>query len=68
MVLYLGENIKKLREERNITQTNFANYLSVSRKTVSHWETGYTEPPISQLIAIARYFEVTVDDLLCEKL
>lgn len=49
-------------------QSELAEIFSVSTQSISHWETGYSEPSYAQLVAIARYFEVTVDDLLCEKL
>lgn len=58
------DNLKKLRKEQKIGQQELADKLSVSVKTVSHWETSYTEPSISQLIAIANYFEITLDELV----
>ena len=58
------ENLKKLRKEQKIGQQELAEKLNVSVKTISHWETGYTEPSINQLITIANYFDVTIDDLV----
>ena len=45
-------------------QKELADALETTPKTVSHWETGYSEPSISQLIMLADYFEVTLDDLV----
>ncbi len=58
------DNLKKLRKEQKIGQQELADKLSVSVKTVSHWETCYTEPSINQLIAIANYFDVSIDELV----
>ena len=60
-----SENLKLLRKSNKIDQKDLAKALSVSPKTVSHWETGYTEPSISQLILLANFFDVTVDELIC---
>lgn len=61
------ENLKSLRKLNNIDQKKFAQILNTSPKTISHWETGYTEPSISQLIAISNYFDISLDELLDRK-
>ncbi len=58
------ENLKTLRTEKGLGQSALAEKLSVSVKTVSHWETGYTEPSIQQLLQIAKFFEITLDELV----
>ena len=58
------KNLKALRAERGIGQAELAKTLDISVKTVSHWETGYTEPSIAQLIALADYFDVTIAELV----
>lgn len=58
------KNLKALRAERGIGQAELAKTLDISVKMVSHWETGYTEPSIAQLIALADYFDVTIDELV----
>lgn len=60
----LAENLKSLRKFKGIGQSVLAEALSISIKTVSHWETGYTEPSITQLIQLAEYFEITIDELV----
>ena len=60
----LGENIKNLRKERNVSQEKLANYLNVSFQAVSKWENGNTCPDLSLLPEIARFFGITVDELL----
>lgn len=62
-----SENFKVLRKAQKIDQKDLAKYLNVSSKTISHWETGYTEPSISQLIAISKFFDVSIDELVDNK-
>ncbi|MBR3804009.1 MAG: helix-turn-helix transcriptional regulator [Clostridia bacterium] len=62
-----SDNLKNLRKSQNLDQKKLAEILNVSSKTVSHWETGYTEPSINQLIAIANYFDITLDELMDRK-
>ena len=62
-----SENLKSLRKAMNIDQAKLGEMLSVSSKTVSHWETGYTEPSINQLIMLANLFDVSVDELIDRK-
>lgn len=62
-----SENLKYLRKNFNINQGTLAEALNVSVKTISHWETEYTEPSISQLIMIADFFDVSIDDLVDRK-
>lgn len=40
MSIYLGENIKRLRKENELTQENLADFLGVSFQSVSKWERG----------------------------
>ena len=60
----LKDNLKLLRLEKGVGQKDLAETLNVSVKTVSHWETGYTEPSIPQLIQIAKFFDITLDELV----
>ena len=62
-----SENLKNLRKANKLDQNKLANAINVSSKTISHWETGYTEPSINQLIMLANYFDVTIDDLVDRK-
>lgn len=56
--------LKKIRKEKNITQTEMANYLKISLGTYSNYENGLTQPPFKTLIQIADYFNVSTDYLL----
>ncbi len=59
-----GEKLKALRTERGRTQEQLAARLYVSRTAVSKWETGGGSPNLDSLQAVARLFDVSVDDLL----
>lgn len=63
----LVDTLRRLRQENNIGQKELAEVLDTTVKTISHWETGYSEPSIAQLIALADYFEVTIDELVDRK-
>lgn len=63
-MLKLGENIRKLRREKELTQEELADIFSVSPQAISRWEKGTTYPDITMLPTIAGYFDVTLDDLM----
>ena len=63
----LGNRIKELRGQRGLTQNAFAEALHVSPQAVSNWERGIAPPELENLIRIADYFGVLVDDLLRPK-
>lgn len=64
MSLYIGENIKRLRKERDLTQEMLAKFLNVSYQSVSKWERGESYPDITLVPAIASFFGVTTDTIL----
>ncbi|MDR3311155.1 MAG: helix-turn-helix transcriptional regulator [Oscillospiraceae bacterium] len=61
----ISGNIRRLRLGRDVTQEKLAAALGVSFQTVSKWERGETYPDITLLPALAAYFGVTTDALLC---
>ncbi len=64
MKLYIGENLKRLRNEKNITQEMIAEYLGVTFQAVSRWENGLAYPDIEFLPELARFFEVSLEELM----
>jgi len=64
MKLKIGETIKKLRKEREITQEEFAEVLGVSCQSVSRWENDTCYPDMELIPTIAGFFAVSVDKLL----
>ena len=64
MKISLSNKLKGLRKAKNVSQEKFAEFLGVSFQTVSKWENNVTSPDILLLPEIARYFGITVDELL----
>lgn len=64
MNIYLGENIKRLRREKDITQETLAEFLGVTFQSISKWERGESYPDITLLPAIAGFFNVSIDELM----
>ncbi len=60
----LGEALKNARTARKFTQEYVADTLGVSRQAVSKWENGTSDPSTSNLIALAKLYEVSVETLL----
>ena len=60
----LGEVIKQHRTECRMTQEFVAETLGVSRQAVSKWESGASDPSTTNLMALAKLFGVSAEDLL----
>ena len=58
------EKLQKLRKQKGLTQEELAEVLYVSRAAISKWESGRGYPNIDSLKAMAKYFGITVDELL----
>lgn len=63
MELKLGSILKKLRNEKGVTQEEVADYAEVLFQAVSKWETDTTLPDITLLPNLATFFGVKIDDL-----
>jgi transcriptional regulator with XRE-family HTH domain len=60
-----NEKLQHLRKQKGLTQEELATALFVSRTAISKWESGRGYPNIDSLKAIANFFSVTIDELLC---
>ena len=60
----LGEELKISRTNCKMTQEFVAESLGVSRQAVSKWENGTSEPSTSNLIALAKLYGVSVEEIL----
>lgn len=56
MNLKIGEKIRSLRKERNLSQESLAQYLGISFQSVSKWENGTSLPDVTMIPAIASFF------------
>ncbi len=54
----------ELRTEKELSQRSIAKIMNVSQGTYNNWENSNTQPSIEQLIALARFFDVSVDYLI----
>ncbi|SFS32508.1 XRE family transcriptional regulator [Lutibacter maritimus] len=61
---YLSNNIKHLRNLKELTQEQFAQILNVSRSRISSYEENRAIPPIEFLVAISNYFGISIDMLI----
>jgi len=60
----IGETIKKLRKQKDMTQEQLAEYLNISPQAISRWEINSTLPDITLVPMLANIFDVTTDMLL----
>ena len=60
----IGQFIKAIRKEKNFTQREVAERLSISEKTVSKWETGNGLPEVSLMLPLCELLEISVNELL----
>lgn len=60
----LGERLRKLRKDRKVFQQTMADELGVSLRAYQFYESGEYDPSLPNLIALADYFQVSVDYLV----
>jgi len=61
-----GERLQQTRQQKNLTQSQVATSLHVSRQTISSWETGHSYPDIDSLIKLSDLYTLSLDVLLKE--
>lgn len=63
-----SQRLKELRFEKGLGQVALADALNVSRAVVSMWENGKREPSMTSLMALARFYGVSIDYItgLCD--
>ena len=59
-----ANNLKLLRNQIGMSQKDLAERLNVSFKTISHWESGYSEPSLDTLLMLKDIFSVSYEDLI----
>lgn len=63
----IGEKIRSLRKEKNLSQEGLAEELKVSRQSVSKWESGQSTPEIQKILLMCDLFGLTADEFLREE-
>lgn len=56
--------LKQLRTSKNLSQTDVARHLSITRQAYNHYETGKRVPPLETIHQLSKYYGVTTDYLL----
>lgn len=64
MEIKFAENLKSLRESKNLTQNELGKLLNVDQRTISAWETKICEPSLSMLAKLCEIFDETFDGIL----
>jgi len=57
-----GDRIKEYRKERNLSQAQLAKAIGVSQKAVDYLERNVSEPKVSYIILLVKFFNVTFDE------
>lgn len=60
----ISERLKKLRENKGITQTQLAKLLSLTRSSINGWEMGTSIPSTQYVVELAKIYNVTTDYIL----
>lgn len=59
-----AEQLKKLRQEKNISQEDLAQELFISRQAISKWENGAATPDLENLVKLSEILTVSLDELV----
>lgn len=64
----LGKKLKQLREKSNLSQTDIAKKLNISRQAISSWEKGYSTPDIDNLVLLSNLYDFDLNKFLNDSL
>ncbi len=62
-----GKRLKECRIEKGLSQQKLGETLGFCNQTISFWENGSREPDLDTLLKIAKFFEISIEELLEEK-
>ena len=62
--MFDGKKLKELRKEKNMTQIQLDNDIGFTQKTICSLELGKYQPSLQKVVMIAKYFDVSIDDLI----
>lgn len=60
----ISQFLKQLRTEKSLTQEKLAEIIGVSNRSVSRWENGNTMPDFDLLIELAKFYDVSIDEIM----
>ncbi|MGB3160583.1 helix-turn-helix domain-containing protein [Carnobacterium sp.] len=64
--MVLKKKLKESRIKKGYSQVVVADYLQISRQSISKWENGKNSPDLKNLVKLSEFYEVSIDDLLKE--
>ncbi|MBQ3482850.1 MAG: helix-turn-helix transcriptional regulator [Clostridia bacterium] len=64
MILNIADRIKYLRDKADLTQTDLARALGISRSAVNSWEMSLSTPSLSNIVEMTKIFHINADYLL----
>jgi len=64
MVQIRINNLKRLREQAEISQEKLARVIDVSKNTIMNWESHSNDIPATKLVALAEFFNCSIDDVM----
>lgn len=62
--MYFSSNLSYLRKAKRVTQETISDLIGLTPKSISFYENGEREPTLENLVLLAKFFEVSIDDLL----
>lgn len=65
-MIRLGDKIKELRLERELSQTQLAKIIGVSQKAIDYWERNVNEPKANYIITWVKFFEISYDEFFAD--
>ena len=66
LIMNFGQNLKRLRLSKNLTQEQVAQKFNITTQTISRWECSSTYPDVLLLPELSKLYGVTIDDLFKE--
>ena len=64
MELKIGKSLKQARENENLSQRKLAQQTGINQQSISRWESGQRLPNILDLIKLANYYKISIDELI----
>ena len=62
--MFNGKKLRELRKEKNMTQKQLDNAIGFNNRTVCQLELGNYQPSLQKVVMIAKFFDVSIDDLV----
>ncbi|MBQ2052412.1 MAG: helix-turn-helix transcriptional regulator, partial [Bacilli bacterium] len=62
-----AQKLNELRKSRGFSQEDLGEKINVTRQTISNWESGLSTPDMDSIVALAKLFEISTDELLAYK-